>query len=100
MTPEAWQRVKAVFDAARERPPGERARFLDSACGADASLRAEVESLLAADTEVFLRTQAFPLGGAPDPSRADAHSRLRVALADRYRLERELGRGGMATVYL
>jgi len=28
------------------------------------------------------------------------HDRLRVALADRYRLERELGAGGMATVYL
>src|SRR4051812_7667093 len=27
-------------------------------------------------------------------------SRLQVALADRYRLERELGAGGMATVYL
>ncbi len=26
--------------------------------------------------------------------------RLKTALADRYRLERELGAGGMATVYL
>jgi serine/threonine-protein kinase len=30
----------------------------------------------------------------------DAHDRLAAALADRYRVERELGRGGMATVYL
>ena len=32
-----------------------------------------------------------------DPSPAE---RLRTALADRYRIDRELGRGGMATVYL
>ncbi|HEY8196327.1 MAG TPA: protein kinase [Gemmatimonadales bacterium] len=31
---------------------------------------------------------------------ADLPTQLTVALADRYRLERELGRGGMATVYL
>ncbi len=31
---------------------------------------------------------------------ANELERLRVALADRYQLERELGRGGMATVYL
>ncbi len=33
-----------------------------------------------------------------DPSSAVA--RLSIALADRYRIERELGAGGMATVYL
>ena len=27
-------------------------------------------------------------------------ARLKAALADRYRVEREIGRGGMATVYL
>jgi serine/threonine-protein kinase len=31
---------------------------------------------------------------------APAHDRLRAALDDRYRVERELGSGGMATVYL
>ena len=32
--------------------------------------------------------------------KADLASRIAAALADRYRLERELGQGGMATVYL
>jgi serine/threonine protein kinase len=31
---------------------------------------------------------------------SDALSRLQAALADHYRIERELGRGGMAIVYL
>ncbi len=31
---------------------------------------------------------------------ADLLERLKAALADRYRIERELGSGGMATVYL
>ncbi len=31
---------------------------------------------------------------------ADLLERLKTALADRYRIERELGAGGMATVYL
>ena len=35
----------------------------------------------------------------PDPRMLEAPDRLIAALADRYRIERELGAGGMATVY-
>src|SRR3989475_7218933 len=37
---------------------------------------------------------------APEPLLADPFEQLRAALVDHYTLERELGRGGMATVYL
>src|SRR6187431_2488450 len=35
-----------------------------------------------------------------DTRLSDARARLDSALSDRYRIERELGQGGMATVYL
>src|SRR5881275_2004499 len=40
------------------------------------------------------------LSRAPSRRLADLIARLQSALADRYTIERELGRGGMATVYL
>src|SRR2546429_5975103 len=40
------------------------------------------------------------LSRAPSPRLADVLARLQAALADRYTIERELGHGGMATVYL
>ena len=50
MTSERWPRVKALFEAAVERPPAEREAFLAAAAGDDEALRREVESLLASDT--------------------------------------------------
>ncbi len=45
---ERWDRIKAVFQAALDRAPRERAPFLRETCGADEGLHAEVESLLSA----------------------------------------------------
>src|SRR6266849_9355296 len=40
------------------------------------------------------------LSNAAEPRLADLLARLQVALADRYTIERELGRGGMALVFV
>ena len=44
---ERWNTMMSLFNDALERPPDERLAFLAEACGSDAELRAEVESLLA-----------------------------------------------------
>jgi hypothetical protein len=43
--PEKWDQVKELFTLALERDPEERRDFLRQVCGADDSLRAEIESL-------------------------------------------------------
>ncbi len=35
MTPEQWQKVEEVLQGALDRPPQERASFLDEACAGD-----------------------------------------------------------------
>jgi serine/threonine protein kinase/WD40 repeat protein len=49
MSDERWARVKALFQAAVERPAAERQAFLAAATAGDDDLRRDVESLLAAD---------------------------------------------------
>jgi tetratricopeptide (TPR) repeat protein len=97
LTPDRWREVEAIFLATRDREPGERATFLEQACGTDGALRHEVESLLAADHGA---TGFLEPPGVPVPEMQGLENALRTALAGRYALERELGRGGMATVYL
>jgi eukaryotic-like serine/threonine-protein kinase len=41
-------RLEEIFSAARDLPPRERAVFLDRACGGDAELRQQADSLIAA----------------------------------------------------
>ena len=47
MTPERWQRIEQVLEAALERGGAERTALLDRECAGDPGLREEVESLLA-----------------------------------------------------
>jgi hypothetical protein len=105
MTPERWRQVDAILRGALACEPERREHFLREACGDDETLAREVASLLAAHdgmTNGFLEQpaiDAFSLTGEATPN-----ERATLALAEahggRYAIERELARGGMATVYL
>ena len=93
MRPDRWRQVDAILQAALERAPADRLTFVAEVCGTDSGLRKEVESLLARDNgDSFLEVSALHDG--------DVGRRLAAALAGRYEVDRLLGRGGMAGVYL
>ena len=106
---ERWREIERVYHRALERPADQRNVFLQEACAGDDWLRLDVQSLLAVhrQAEEFLETPALELTAqtlaetALAPQAATAFlEQLRAALPDRYVVERELGHGGMATVYL
>jgi len=94
--PEKWEQVKELFALALEQEPAERSRFLHQACAGDDCLRVEVESLLSSfdGADTFLE----------DCPAADLLTKQSRAIAGKkigaYRIVREIGRGGMAVVYL
>ena len=101
MTPERWRAVDAILRAALSGEPAQRDAFVAEACGDDGELRREVASLLAAHDRAgdFLERPAAEVLAAGS-ALASLTERLATALAGRYQIEREIGRGGMATVHL
>jgi serine/threonine protein kinase/tetratricopeptide (TPR) repeat protein len=92
MSTSDWPRVKELFQATLDQPADDRPAYLERACGPDLALRQNVESLLAAyDAANGVFERAAAELSTPGPTG-------RVIGA--YRIERELGHGGMGTVYL
>jgi serine/threonine protein kinase len=89
--------AEAVFFAALDRKPEERAAYLDQACAGDADLRARVERLLAAHPNV---------GGFLEPASTDAHEPaaptegVGAVVAGKYKLVEAIGEGGMGSVFM
>ncbi|HEX8367456.1 MAG TPA: protein kinase [Pyrinomonadaceae bacterium] len=101
-----WNKIVEIFEQAVELMPDERAEFLDAACGGDDSLRREVEAMLAADEKAddFIETPAAADASLSLFDKNVASNTQTVALAGQkigaYRIEREIGRGGMGAVFL
>ena len=103
MTPERWRAVDTILKAALACEPARREAFVADACGGDADLRREVASLLAAHDSrdhAFLERPAADAIAALGTPPLPVADRLATALTGRYAIERELARGGMATVFL
>ena len=92
-----WQRIEQLFLTASELPPSEREAFVDRETGEDAELRAAVNGMLRHSADGgsrFLRAiEQTAVVAAAAIDAGPTH-------IDRYTIVRELGRGGMGTVYL
>src|SRR5690242_10781264 len=89
MDPDRHARVKQLFLEACDLATSKRAEFLASACAGDSALRAEVEALLAHRTA----SPTGRIGAAPGPLAGGS------IVGGRFRIEAELGAGGMGRVY-
>ncbi len=112
LTDNRRRRADRLFEAVLDMRPEERSSYLEEACGGDGELRALVDRLIAA-VEVD-ETQLRPGGGLQGPlwdglmDELDREESEPVhddttpvgTVLGNYRLVREIGRGGMAVVYL
>ena len=100
---ERWSVLEPLMDAALDRAPDERESYLDAACAGDVALRREIGQLLAVHGRHQRETRSLEQPAAVQfASLWDEHfdeARFQAGIADRYRIDGEAGRGGMAIVY-
>ena len=107
MTPERWERVKALFADATALAPEARLEFVKGATQGDDELRDEVLSLLrASDGTDSLPAARAAIAAAigveqhASPAAADLRATLESALGQQYEIVSSIGRGSMGVVYL
>ncbi|HEX7999681.1 MAG TPA: protein kinase [Pyrinomonadaceae bacterium] len=102
MTPERWKKVEEVFESALERAPEERSAYLTQACAGDAALRNQVETLIASYEKAgsFIEEPVLGTAVLPETVVDETVNTLIGLRLGSYKIVREIGRGGMGSVYL
>jgi hypothetical protein len=91
--------IEHAYQGARDLDGDARARFLDTQCGSDAAMRAQVEALLAqdADPRSLLQRPAVQLAAAWSAVEA-SHVTLTGRSVGPYQMREAIGAGGMGEV--
>lgn len=100
MTPERWQHVKQVLAAVLELPAAERVAYLDRTYATDASLRSDIEPLLASEQRLqsqFLDRSNLAAAAATLVS-PDENFWIGRRVGP-YQVVEQIGMGGMGEVY-
>src|SRR5215468_5447478 len=103
MTPERWRQAEEIFQAALDLSPDERDRYVSRACAGDSDLKRDVQSLLVQHDSAgdLLERPLYgetELGALESLVTEDEDPMIGRRLGA-YRIEREVGRGGMGAVY-
>ncbi len=102
MTPERWRQVEEIFQAALDLSPGDRTRYVSEVCAEDTDLKRDVEVLLSQyDSAGELLEE--PIYGNTELNMLESFVEDKDPMIGRrlgsYRIDREIGRGGMGAVY-
>ncbi len=100
MTPDRWQQVDELFQAAIELNPAKRAAFLDTSCAGDEELRREVDSLITFDEQGLSLIDAPAFEAAAGLLVNDGPELQEGERIGHYQIINLLGAGGMGEVYL
>lgn len=102
MTPERWRQVEEIFQTAMDLAPDDRPGYLSQACADDATLLRDVEALLSQHDSAGELLEQPPYGNTELVMESFVEEDSDPMIGRRlgsYRIEREIGRGGMGAVY-
>lgn len=100
ITPERYKKIRELFEAALDQAPQDRTVWLEHACSGDEQLRGEVQRMLIADAIGADLTEKRRMVVPVDPPEKLARRPPNGRRIGAYEIVREIGHGGMGSVYL